>query len=117
MKYLKVALNEASNAKEVLYELNVLINLALVEECNKLYEDALTHMERALLLDPSNPKIEEKIASLQESIANKTPEPSHITEEAPRIPTPEPEPVIEEVKTEEDYDDMGPKFVKSMECQ
>ena len=110
-------MNEANKAGETLYELNVLINLALIEEVDGLYEEALSHMERAIVLDPNNDKIQTKIESLKESIANRTLEPSHITEEAPpKLPTPEPETIIEE-KTEENYDDIGPKFLKSMECQ
>lgn len=91
--------------------------MALVEEFDGLYEDALAHMELALALDPQNDKIQGKITSLQQSIANRTPEPSHITEEEPpHVPTPEPEPVMEEEKTEDNYEDIGPKFLKSMEC-
>jgi hypothetical protein len=38
--------------------------LALVEEFDGLYEDALAHMELALALDPQNDKIQGKITSL-----------------------------------------------------
>lgn len=62
--HLKIAAEQANKEKMKLYELNALINLALIEEVGKAYEDALTHMERALQLDPENEKISEKIEAL-----------------------------------------------------
>jgi tetratricopeptide (TPR) repeat protein len=57
IKHLKIALEQANRAGETLYELNVLINLALVLEIDGDYEEALTHLQRANELDPNNPKI------------------------------------------------------------
>lgn len=48
------ALDQAHRAGEVLYELNVLINLALIHEFSELYEEALEFLETAIKLDPNN---------------------------------------------------------------
>jgi tetratricopeptide (TPR) repeat protein len=53
-EFLMKALDQAHRAGEVLYELNVLINLALIHEFSELYEEALEFLETAIKLDPNN---------------------------------------------------------------
>lgn len=47
IQYLRVASEQSNRTGDALYELNILINLALVEELVEKFEDALAHMERA----------------------------------------------------------------------
>lgn len=44
INYLKIAHSQANKAGETLYELNVLINIALVHEIDENFEEALTFM-------------------------------------------------------------------------
>jgi len=44
---LKIAAEQARKEGMKLYELNALINVALIEEVCRLYEDAHAHMQRA----------------------------------------------------------------------
>jgi tetratricopeptide (TPR) repeat protein len=71
IEFLQKALDQANKANETLYEINVLINMALIFEINASHDEALQKMERAQLLDPANQNIEHKIMQLKEMIENR----------------------------------------------
>ena len=55
--YFTKALELARQAKEEVYETNVLINLAMVNERLKKYKDAVENLESVVRLQPANTKI------------------------------------------------------------
>ena len=63
--YFNRALDQAHKAQEQLYEINVLINIALIHEGQESYPAAIEHMEKALKIDPENTKIQTKLKQLQ----------------------------------------------------
>ena len=65
MTYFQRALSQAQKAQETLYEINVLVNIALLHESQENTEQAIEYMEKALVIDPENAKIQEKIQKLK----------------------------------------------------
>ena len=86
IQYLQIVQEQSNRTGDVLYELNVLINLAVVQETVQKWEDALFYMERALQLDPFNRKIQDKVLELR-----------HIVDNLPSACTPEPSVEIIEI--------------------
>ena len=54
LQYFYTALELAQRAQENLYEINVLINIALLHEASQNYPDAIEKMNAALKLNPEN---------------------------------------------------------------
>jgi len=52
----------ARQAKEEVYETNVLINLAMIYERLKRYSEAIESLEAVIKLQPTNTKLKTKIA-------------------------------------------------------
>ena len=63
--YFKRALDQAHKAQEQLYEINVLVNIALIHEGQENLPAAIEHMEKALKIDPANTKLQAKLKQLQ----------------------------------------------------
>ena len=57
LTYFNRALEQAQRAQENLYEINVLINIALLHEAAQNYTEAIESMNAALRLNPENQKI------------------------------------------------------------
>ena len=51
-----------------MYEINVLINIALLYEATQRYQEAIEQMNSALKLNPDNQKIKQKIRQLTEML-------------------------------------------------
>lgn len=65
LKHFKVALQHARKAKETLYEMNVLLSIALLQEQLQDYEGAAQALKEALRHDPENQKIRQKMQQLE----------------------------------------------------
>lgn len=57
LTFFRKALEQAQKAQEHLYEINVLINIALLHEASQNYTEAIEQMNAALKLNPDNQKI------------------------------------------------------------
>jgi tetratricopeptide (TPR) repeat protein len=64
LNYFTKSLQLAREAKEEVYETNVLINLAMINERLKRYAEAIQNLEQVVKLQPQNQKIKGKIAQL-----------------------------------------------------
>jgi 2-polyprenyl-3-methyl-5-hydroxy-6-metoxy-1,4-benzoquinol methylase len=69
LNYFTKSLQLARDAHEDVYETNVLINLAMINERLSNYTDAIANLEAVIRLQPQNTKIKGKIAHLKEKLA------------------------------------------------
>ena len=65
LKHFNVALRNARKAKESLYEMNVLLSMAVIEEQSRDYEAAYNSLRQAMVLDPENMKIHSKLGQIE----------------------------------------------------
>lgn len=65
IQYFEKALKLANDSKEEVYEINVLVNLALVFERRGEIETAIQKLEEALKIDNDNQKIKQKVQQLK----------------------------------------------------
>lgn len=54
LEYFDKALHQAQKAQEYVYEMNVLLNMALLLEVNNELDKAIDCLENALRIDPEN---------------------------------------------------------------
>ena len=66
LKFFQPALYQARKAGENLYEMNCLINMALLHEGASEYDQARKYLADASKLDPLNEKIAAKVSALDE---------------------------------------------------
>ena len=71
LNYFKKALEQAQRAQESLYEINVLINIALLQESLGRLDESVQSMKLPQAIDPNNVKIQAKIDRLRDLIENK----------------------------------------------
>jgi len=64
LKYFEKALKIAQDTNEEVYQINVLVNIALVYERMMELERAVEYLERALEIDKDNSKIKQKLSQL-----------------------------------------------------
>eukprot|EP00347_Sterkiella_histriomuscorum_P012671 403367671 len=68
LKHFQKALDLARINKEDVYEINVLVNMALVHERQSQINEAIQCLQDALQLDPQNSKIQQKLEQLKSMI-------------------------------------------------
>ena len=71
LSYFSRALELAHRQQEQLYELNVLINIALLHEASADYQKAIDALQHALKIEPENQQVKNKLAQLMEMLNNK----------------------------------------------